>query len=69
MEQDPDLAQARVFLDLLASHARALHREAEFTHRHNPTARAELAAELRTIERFADRLHRRFPETSPQPSK
>ncbi|MGK8486615.1 hypothetical protein [Nocardia asiatica] len=67
MEQDADLAQARVFLELLTVRAQTLARELGFAHRGDPAARQELHVELCTVRRYIDRLHRRFPEiASPQ---
>ena len=65
MHEDPDLAQAQVFLELLTNRAGALTRELGLAHRLHPASRAELVVELRAIQRFIDRLHRRFPETCP----
>ncbi|WP_063052976.1 hypothetical protein [Nocardia arthritidis] len=65
MEQDADLAQARVFLELLTRRAQTLARDIEFSYRGDPAARHELHSELCAVRRFIDRLHRRFPETVP----
>ncbi|MBF6341357.1 hypothetical protein IU450_36570 [Nocardia abscessus] len=66
MEQDADLAQARVFLELLTVRAQTLARELGFGYR-GDAARHELHTELCAVRRYIDRLHRRFPETaSPQ---
>ncbi|MEV0033231.1 hypothetical protein [Nocardia sp. NPDC050793] len=64
MDEDPDLAQARVFLELLANRATALDRELGFAHRLSPASRAESVAERRTLQRYIDRIRRRFPETN-----
>ncbi|WP_330230157.1 hypothetical protein OHA40_29810 [Nocardia sp. NBC_00508] len=64
MEQDADLAQARVFLELLTLRARTLAREIGFAHRGDAAVRQELHAELSAVRRYIDRLHRRFPETA-----
>lgn len=66
MEYDADLAQARVFLELLAVRAQALAREIGFAHRGDPARRNELHSELRAVRRYVDRLHHRFPETVTQ---
>ncbi|MGY4099780.1 hypothetical protein ACW2Q0_09505 [Nocardia sp. R16R-3T] len=63
MYEDPDLAQAQVFLELLANRAEALTRELGFAHRLDSPPREELVNELRAVQRFIDRIHRRFPET------
>ncbi|MFI6364979.1 hypothetical protein ACIBG0_19730 [Nocardia sp. NPDC050630] len=65
MYEDPDLAQAQVFLELLANRGESLTRELGRAQRLTPAYRAELVVELRAIQRFIDRLHRRFPETCP----
>ncbi|MGK8523983.1 hypothetical protein ACRS6B_21620 [Nocardia asteroides] len=62
MEHDADLAQARVFVELLTARAQTLAREIGFTYRGNPAARHELHSELRAVHRYIDRLHHRFPE-------
>jgi hypothetical protein len=64
MEQDADLAQARVFLELLTRRAQTLARDIEFSYRGDPAARHELHSELCAVRRFIDRLHRRFPEAA-----
>ncbi|MBF6221465.1 hypothetical protein IU479_25520 [Nocardia abscessus] len=66
MEQDADLAQARVFLELLTVRAQTLARELGFAYR-DAAARHELHTELCAVRRYIERLHRRFPEiASPQ---
>lgn len=62
MEQEADLAQARVFVELLTLRARTLARDIESAHRRDPAARHELFSELRVVRGYIDRLHRRFPE-------
>ncbi|MFI9632677.1 hypothetical protein ACIHAX_08290 [Nocardia sp. NPDC051929] len=64
MEYDADLAQARVFLELLTRQARTLARDIESTYRHDPAARHALYSELCVVRRYIDRLHRRFPDTA-----
>ncbi|WP_159843752.1 hypothetical protein [Nocardia sp. CY41] len=64
MEQDADLAQARVFLELLTRQARTLARDIEFSYRGDPAARHQLHSELCVVRRYIERLHRRFPETA-----
>ncbi|WP_039798235.1 hypothetical protein [Nocardia araoensis] len=64
MEQDADLAQARVFLELLTRRAQTLARDMESAHRRDPAARHELYSELCVVRRYIERLHRRFPETA-----
>ncbi|MEV5834075.1 hypothetical protein [Nocardia sp. NPDC052112] len=63
MYEDPDLAQAQVFLELLANQAEVLSRELGFANRLAPTSREEMVGELRAIQRYIDRIHRRFPQT------
>ncbi|MEU2038864.1 hypothetical protein [Nocardia niwae] len=64
MEQDADLAQARVFLELLTRRAQTLARDIEFSYRGDHAVRHELHSELCVVRRCIDRLHRRFPETA-----
>ncbi len=64
MEQDADLAQARVFLELLTVRAQTLARELGFAYRGDAAARHELHTELCAVRRYIDRIHRRFPETA-----
>ncbi|MBF6301388.1 hypothetical protein IU459_28175 [Nocardia amamiensis] len=64
MEEDANLAQARVFLELLAVRAQTLTREIGFAHRGDPAVRQQLQTELSAVRRYIDRLHRRFPETT-----
>ncbi|WP_454199211.1 hypothetical protein [Nocardia sp. Marseille-Q1738] len=64
MEEDANLAQARVFLELLTVRARTLTREIGVAHRGDPAVRQQLQTELCTVRRYIDRLHRRFPETT-----
>ncbi|MFI5780669.1 hypothetical protein [Nocardia sp. NPDC051570] len=64
MLDDPDQAQARVFLRVLTARAHALAREMTFGHNHTPGARRRLEAELSTVCGYIDRLHRRFPDTA-----
>ncbi|MGK8505815.1 hypothetical protein [Nocardia asiatica] len=52
MEQDADLAQARVFLELLTVRAQTLARELGFAHRGDAAARQELHVELCTVRRY-----------------
>ncbi|MFD3458886.1 hypothetical protein ACFWVM_04180 [Nocardia fluminea] len=59
MDEDPDIAQARVFLDELDHHARKLSRAIGTA----PTNITELRAELGTIRTTIAKLHARFPET------
>ncbi|MGV9540289.1 hypothetical protein ACWDSF_03075 [Nocardia beijingensis] len=61
MEQEADLAQARVFVELLTRRARAWARDMESAHRRDPAARHELFSELCVVRGYIDRLHRRFP--------
>ncbi|MBF6195824.1 hypothetical protein [Nocardia implantans] len=69
MEQDADLAQARVFVELLTRRARMLVRDIESAQRRDPAARHELFSELCVVRGYIDRLHRRFPQLAhPQPA-
>lgn len=65
--EDPDAAQARLFLGELDKHATTLARRLQSA----PTAetRQSIKAELSVVRRCMDRIHRRFPTISvPHPS-
>ncbi|MFE5283713.1 hypothetical protein ACFRAQ_01910 [Nocardia sp. NPDC056611] len=57
--EDPELAQARIFLDELERHVVKLTRRLHTA----PTAEARqtISAELSTVRKYVDRIHRRFP--------
>ncbi|GAB0101438.1 hypothetical protein JMUB6875_04020 [Nocardia sp. JMUB6875] len=57
--EDPELAQARIFLNELERHVVKLTRRLQSA----PTAEARqtINAELSTVRRYVDRIHRRFP--------
>ncbi|MFG1798140.1 hypothetical protein [Nocardia altamirensis] len=66
MSDDPDIAQARVFLDLLAAHARGLTRAISTAERTFQTHRLrELHAELHTVRNCIARIHYRYPNITP----
>ncbi|PXX58352.1 hypothetical protein DFR70_11434 [Nocardia tenerifensis] len=66
MSDDPDIAQARVFLDLLAAHARTLARAINTAERTFQTRRLrDLHAELHTVRRCIARIHCRYPDITP----
>ena len=58
-EEDPDVAQAREFLAMLAVHAARLETDLAMTT--SAQQRAAGLADLRQVRRFIDGLHRRFP--------
>ncbi|AYF72985.1 hypothetical protein D7D52_02870 [Nocardia yunnanensis] len=57
--EDPESAQARIFLDELEKHVVKLTRRLQTA----PTAEARqsISAELSAVRRYVDRIHRRFP--------
>ncbi|MEV6767520.1 hypothetical protein AB0N05_02700 [Nocardia sp. NPDC051030] len=57
--EDPELAQARIFLDELEAHAAKLTRRLQTAL--TPEARQSIAGELSTLRKYVDRIHRRFP--------
>ncbi|GEM31511.1 hypothetical protein NN3_25180 [Nocardia neocaledoniensis NBRC 108232] len=59
-DDDPDVAQAREFLDMLTAHAARL--ETDMAMAGSPQQRAAWQSDLRQIRRFIDGLHRRFPD-------
>lgn len=59
-DEDPDVAQAREFLELLTTQAARL--ETDMTLAGSPQQRAAWHGEWRQIRRFIDALHRRFPD-------
>ncbi|MFE9578165.1 hypothetical protein ACFYO1_17385 [Nocardia sp. NPDC006044] len=66
MSDDSDIAQARVFLDLLATHARTLARAINTAERTYQAQRLrELHAELRTVRHCIERIHCRYPDIAP----
>ncbi|AFU01491.1 hypothetical protein [Nocardia brasiliensis] len=66
MSDDPDIAQARVFLDLLATHARGLARAISTAERTFQTHRLrELHAEMHTVRHCIARIHYRYPDIVP----
>ncbi len=66
MFDDPDIAQARVFLDLLAAQARTLARAIATAERTFQAQRLrELHAELHTVRNCIARIHCRYPEIAP----
>ncbi|MFD6393065.1 hypothetical protein [Nocardia sp. NPDC060259] len=58
-DDDPDVAQAREFVEMLTAHAARL--ETDMALAGSPQQRAAWQADLRQIRRFVDGLHRRFP--------
>ncbi|WP_433577216.1 hypothetical protein [Nocardia brasiliensis] len=62
MHEDPDFAQAQVFLDLLTKQTRTLAHELRLARYRDAASGDELAGELRTIQRFIARLQHRFPQ-------
>ncbi|CAM4157252.1 hypothetical protein NONI108955_12070 [Nocardia ninae] len=66
MSDDSDIAQARVFLDLLAAHARTLVRAINAAERTFQTQRLrDLHAELHTVRHCIARIHYRYPHIAP----
>ncbi|MFI9403046.1 hypothetical protein [Nocardia sp. NPDC052316] len=66
MSDDSDIAQARVFLDLLAAHARTLARAINTAERTFQTQRLrDLQAELHTVRNCIARIHYRYPHITP----
>ncbi|WP_147404285.1 hypothetical protein [Nocardia panacis] len=64
MSEDPDLAQARVLLDALAAQLVSLNRALDVAQRNGRAAEVHaLTVDLRTVDRYIERLHRRFPQT------
>lgn len=64
MYEDPDIAQARVFLDELDQHARKLSRAIGAA----PPNITELRAELSTLRTTIAKLQARFPEIRAEPT-
>lgn len=63
--EDPELAQARVFLAELEKHAVTLVRRLQSAPA--PDVRKSLDAELSVVRRCVDRIHRRFPGIAMHP--
>ncbi|WP_330184898.1 hypothetical protein OHB26_15705 [Nocardia sp. NBC_01503] len=63
--EDPELAQARVFLAELEKHAATLVRRLQSGA--TLDVRRSLDAELAAVHRYADRIHRRFPGIAVHP--
>ncbi|APA95622.1 hypothetical protein NS506_01551 [Nocardia seriolae] len=57
--EDPELAQARIFLDELERHVVKLTRRLQTAP--TPEARQSINAELSAVRRYVERIHRRFP--------
>ncbi|MTE15523.1 hypothetical protein [Nocardia aurantiaca] len=57
--EDPEAAQARIFLEELERHVVKLTRRLQTAP--TPEARQAINAELSTVRRYLDRIHRRFP--------
>lgn len=62
-DDDPELAQARIFLDELEKHVVKLTRRLQTAP--TPEARQTIGAELAAVRRYVDRLHHRFPGIAP----
>ncbi|RJO73518.1 hypothetical protein D5S18_20120 [Nocardia panacis] len=66
MSIDSDQAQARIFLDLLVTHARTLSRDIHNAERGSRIEHSHrLRAELHHVRTCIERLHHRFPELGP----
>ncbi|MEV6070301.1 hypothetical protein AB0L82_27465 [Nocardia sp. NPDC052001] len=63
--EDPELAQARVFLAELEKHAAALARRLQSSA--TLDVHRSLDAELSSVRRYVDRIHRRFPAIAIHP--
>ncbi|UFS93770.1 hypothetical protein [Nocardia huaxiensis] len=59
LSEDPELAQARVFLRELERHMAGLTRRLQTAL--TSEARQSIDTELTTVRRYVDRIHRRFP--------
>lgn len=59
-DDDPDVAQAREFLEMLTAQAAKLETDIKLVG--SPQQRAAWHGEWRQVRRFIDALHRRFPE-------
>lgn len=57
--EDPELAQARIFREELERHVVKLTRRLQTAP--TPEDRQSINAELSTVRRYLDRIHRRFP--------
>lgn len=65
MTEDPELAQARVLVRELRSHADMLTRELQYVTR--PEAQARKRADLRAVQNQLDRLRRHYPALATPP--
>lgn len=61
-DDDPDVAQAREFLEILTVQATRL--ETDMRQASSPQQRAAWHSEWRQLRRFIDALHRRFPDVA-----
>ncbi|MBL1075393.1 hypothetical protein JK358_13410 [Nocardia sp. 2] len=63
LAEDPELAQARVFLSELERHIAGLTRRLHTAL--TSEARQSIDSELSTLRRYVDRIQRRFPGITP----